>query len=97
MARITGTTDFRYPDHPVVAILHEVAGGYTDLTSFHAAISASLSKLPSSLPKPTRLLPPSIPDTPENVTRMNDMLSFMDPDSKYEVWRNICWAVAASA
>lgn len=94
--RVPRTYNFRDPDNPVETVLHKVKVGYTDLPSFHAGIIAALSKFPDAAPKPKKLLPPGIPDTAENAELIKAMLSYIDPDSEYEVWRNNCWAVAAS-
>jgi hypothetical protein len=94
--RVPGTINFRDPNNPVVTVLHEMTAGYTDLMSFHSAIQAALLKLPEQAPKPKKLLPPGIPDTPDNEEMVKAMLYVIDPNCAYEVWRNICWAVAAS-
>ena len=96
--RMPGTFNFRDPDNPVEAVLYETKAGYVDLDAFHAAIKAALAKLPPlpSKPKSTNNLPQRISDTPENLALVKAMLAFIDPDCEYEVWRNICWAMAAS-
>lgn len=94
--RVPGTYNFRDPDHPVETVLQEVNPNYTDRASFHAAISTALSKLPPSPQKPPKALPAGIPDTPENVALVKAMLGAIDPDCDYDIWRNTCWAVAAS-
>jgi len=94
--RVPGTHNYRSPDKPVATVVHKVKDGYTDLTSFHAAISTALSKLPPPPQKPPKALPAGIPDTPENVALVKAMLGAIDPDCDYDIWRNICWALAAS-
>lgn len=94
--RVPGTYNFRDPDNPVPTTLSKVKTGYTDLQAFHAAIKAAFSKLPSTATKPTKSLPAGIPDTPANVALVKAMLAAIDPDHDYDIWRNICWAVAAS-
>ena len=94
--RVPGTCNFRDPDHPVETVLQEVNPNNTDRASFHAAISTALSKLPPSPQKPPKALPAGIPDTPENVALVKAMLGAIDPDCDYDIWRNTCWAVAAS-
>lgn len=94
--RVPGTYNFRDPDNPVPTTLTRVKTGYTDLQAFHAAIKASLLKSPSPAKKPTKSLPAGIPDTPANVALVKAMLAAIDPDYDYDIWRNICWAVAAS-
>jgi hypothetical protein len=94
--RVPGTRNFRDPDHPVETVLQEVNPNHTDRASFHAAISTALSKLPPPPQKPPKALPAGIPDTPENVALVKAMLGAIDPDCDYDIWRNTCWAVAAS-
>jgi hypothetical protein len=94
--RVPGTYNYRSPDKPVATVLHKVKDGYTDHTSLHAAIQAALSRLPEQASKPKKQLPTGIPDTLENVGLVKAMLRVIDPNCEYEVWRNICWAVAAS-
>lgn len=94
--RVPGTYNFRDPDNPVKTLLYEVDPNYTDRASFHAAISTALSKLPPPPQKPAKALPAGIPDNPANVALVKAMLSTIDPDSDYPIWRDICWAVAAS-
>ena len=94
--RVPGTYNFRDPDNPVKTLLYEVDPNYTDRASFHAAIGTALSKLPPPPQKPLKALPAGISDTPENVALVKAMLSTVDPDSEYPIWRDVCWAVAAS-
>ena len=94
--RVPGTDNFRDPDNPVEAVLSEVKAGYIELEPFHAAIKAALSKLPEPAPKPKKLLPTGIPDTPENIALVKAMLAVLDPNSEYPDWRDILWGLAAS-
>lgn len=94
--RVPGTYNFRDPDNPVATNMSKVKAGYTDLEAFHAAIRGALSKLPSPAKKQNKALPAGIPDTPANVALVRAMLGIIDPDSDYPIWRDICWAVAAS-
>lgn len=94
--RVPGTYNFRDPDNPVATNMSKVKAGYTDLQAFHAAIRGALSKLPSPAKKQNKALPAGIPDTPANVALVRAMLGTIDPDSDYPIWRDICWAVAAS-
>ncbi len=36
------------------------------------------------------------PETPENIARIQSMLSVISADCGYEVWRNLIWAIAAT-
>lgn len=94
--RVPGTVNFRDRDNPVEAVLSEVKAGYIELEPFHAAITAALSKLPEPAPKPKKLQPTGILDTPENIALVKAMLAVIDPDCEYNEWRNICWAISAS-
>jgi hypothetical protein len=94
--RVPGTDNFRDPDNPVEAVLSEVKAGYIELEQFHTAIKAALSKLPEPAPKPKKLQPTGILDTPENIALVKAMLAVIDPDCEYNEWRNICWAISAS-
>ena len=94
--RVPGTFNFRKPDNPVEAVLYETKPGHIELEPFHAAIKAALSKLPKPAPKPKKLLPTGIHDTPENIALVKAMLAVLDPDSEYPDWRDILWGLAAS-
>ncbi len=96
--RVPGTTNFRDPDNPVKAVLHEVTSHFTDITVFHAAIKAALAKLPPPPPKPkkSRTLPPGVAETPENTALVKAMLGTLDPDCEYPEWRDTLWGLAAS-
>lgn len=94
--RVPNTRNFRDPENPVEAVLYETKAGYIELEPFHAAIKAALSKLPEPAPKPKKLLPTGVPDSPENLALVRAMLAVIDPDCDYDAWRNICWAIAAS-
>ena len=95
--RVPGTRNFRDPDHPVEAVLHDTNSGFIDLHAFHAAIKAALAKLPPP-PKPAKpkTLPPGVTETPENIALVKAMLAVLDPNSKYPDWRDILWGLAAS-
>lgn len=96
--RVPGTRNFRDPDNPVEAVLHDTNSGFIDLHSFHGSIKAALTKLPPPPPKSTasKTLPPGVTETPENIARVKAMLAVIDPDCEYDAWRNTCWAIAAS-
>lgn len=96
--RVPGTRNFRDPDNPVEAVLHDTNSGFIDLHSFHGSIKAALTKLPPPPPQSTasKTLPPGVTETPENIARVKAMLAVIDPDCEYDAWRNTCWAIAAS-
>jgi hypothetical protein len=96
--RMPGTFNFRDPDNPVEAVLHDTNSGFIDLHTFHDAIKAALTKLPPPPPKPTKskTLPPGVTETPENIALVKAMLAVLDPDSEYPDWRDILWGLAAS-
>lgn len=96
--RVPGTRNFRDPDNPVEAVLHDTNSGFIDLHSFHGSIKAALTKFPPPPPKPTKskTLPPGVTETPENIELVKAMLAVLDPDSEYPDWRDINWGLAAS-
>ncbi len=96
--RAPGTLNFRDPDNPVEAVLHDTNSGFIDLDAFHAAIKAALTKLPPLPPKPAKpkTLPSGVTETPENIALVKAMLAVLDPNSKYPDWRDILWGLAAS-
>lgn len=96
--RMPGTFNFRDPNDPVEAVLHDTNSGFIDLPAFHAAIKAALTKLPPLPPKPAKpkTLPSGVTETPENIALVKAMLAVIDPDCEYDAWRNTCWAIAAS-
>ena len=94
--RLPGTINFRDPENPVEVVLYETKAGCIDLNTFDAALKAALAKLPPLPPKPKKVLPPSVADTPDNVALVKAMLSRIDPDSDYFEWRNALWGLAAS-
>ena len=96
--RMPGTFNFRNPDNPAEAVLHDTNSGFIDLHAFHAAIKAAVAKLPPPPPKPTKskTLPPGVTETPENIALVKAMLAVLDPDSEYPDWRDINWGLAAS-
>jgi hypothetical protein len=96
--RMPGTFNFRNPENPVEAVLHDTNSGFIDLHAFHAAIKAALTKLPPPPPKPAKpkTLPSGVTETPENIALVKAMLAVLDPDSEYPDWRDINWGLAAS-
>jgi hypothetical protein len=91
--RVPGTYNFRDPDNPVATVLREVKACYTDLGSFHATIKAALSKMPPLPPKPNKLMPTCVDDTPRQRARLAEMLSCITADCSYELYRDIVWAI----
>jgi hypothetical protein len=94
--RMPGTFNFRDPDNPVEAVLHDTNSGFIDLHTFHDAIKAALTKLPPPKPTKSKTLPPGVTETPENIVLVKAMLAALDPDSEYPDWRDILWGLAAS-
>ncbi len=94
--RFPNTFNFRDTENLVEAVLYDTKADCIDLNNFDAALKAALAKLPPLPPKPKKVLPPGVADTPDNVALVKAMLSRIDPDSDYFEWRNTLWGLAAS-
>lgn len=94
--RVPGTINFRDPENPVATELHIGKPGTTALGTLESVIDRALSALPQAQVQPAKAAKAALQDTPANNLAIRDMLSILDPDADYTIWRDIVWAVAAS-
>lgn len=76
--------------------MHIGKPGTTALGTLESVIDRALSALPQAQVQPAKTAKAALQDTPANNRAIQDMLSVLDPDAEYAVWRDIVWAVAAS-
>lgn len=98
--RVPGTINWKDPANPKLVKLKHLSGvtGWTGLKAVldqadrELAADAAQSNLGDLTTGLTKDYPP-MPETPENVAKVQGMLAAVPADCDRETWRNICWAV----
>ncbi len=94
--RVPGTLNQKDPANPRPVKI-KFAGKPIEWSAFKAALKAASGG--EAKPNNTALTGglvkdyPPMPETPDNVAKVRDMLAAVPADCDRETWRNICWAV----
>jgi hypothetical protein len=97
--RVPGTRNLKDPAKPkLVKVKVKYAGKPIEWRVFKATLEAATGD-GAAKPNNTALTGglvkdyPPMPETPENVAKVQGMLAAVPADCDRETWRNICWAV----
>lgn len=97
--RVAGTLNFRNPENPVLAQYKQTDNELQSFDDLGTAIDTALLRYPALPKKRDKHANAKKFDCPEsnlNIELVKAMLSAIDPDIDYCLWRNLVWSLAAT-